>query len=129
MTIKIRYIFVDRKSVNLEFADEDRIAAFIIEDRRREANLNRKERRHNYSLNAIAYEGEEYFDKDTPEELFLEKEIELELLVKIHDLTETQRRRLAMRLHGMSINEIATAENVSQQRISATLKQIRKKIF
>ena len=120
---------MDRKSVNLEFADEDRIAAFIIEDRRREANLNRKERRHNYSLNAIAYEGEEYFDKDTPEELFLQKEIELELLGKIHDLTETQRRRLAMRLHGMSINEIATAENVSQQRISATLKQIRKKIF
>ena len=118
MTIKIRYIFVDRKSVNLEFADEDRIAPFIIEDRRREANLNRKERRHNYSLNAIAYEGEEYFDKDTPEELFLEKEIELELLGKIHDLTETQRRRLAMRLHGMSINEIATAENVSQQRTS-----------
>ncbi len=116
--------------MDLEFEDGDLIAAFIIEDRRREESLTRKERRHNYSLERTLYEDEKYFSSlHNPENSLIAKEEYGEIEQRISKLTETQQRRLKMRLQGMSSREIARIENVSEQRISATLKQIRKKLF
>lgn len=70
MTIKIKYVFVDGKSIELAFDEEELAAAYILEDRRREESQARKERRHTYSLDAIEYEGQEYFaGKETPESI------------------------------------------------------------
>ena len=129
MTIKIRYIFVNREWVHLDFPDDDAAAQFIVADRKKEASAKRKERRHTYSLDAIVYAGEEYQDRHhSPELLLIEKECEEEIVGWTNQLTEAQRRRLLMRLQGMSIREIAEAEGVSQQRISYTFKQISKKL-
>lgn len=130
MTIKIKYVFVDGKSIELAFDEEELAAAYILEDRRREESANRKERRHTYSLDAIEYEGQEYFaGKATPESMMIAREERDRLLEKMQCLTQAQRRRLFMRMQGMSIKEIAEREGVSVQRINQTMKQIFKKIF
>ncbi len=130
MTIRIKYVFVDGKSLKLEFDERDLAAAYIIADRRREASARRKERRHTYSLDGMLYEGQENFaEKETPESVMIAREERDKLLLKMQDLTQTQRRRLFLRMQGMSIREIAEAEGVSTQRINRTLKQIYKKIF
>ncbi len=131
MTIKVRYIFVDRKETEVEFEDGDVVAKFIIDDRRKEENANRNARRHNYSLDAIIFEGLDFQDSEyvSPEEMIIEREKEREIVDWSKNLTETQRRRLIMRLQGMSIREISEVEGVSHQRIAATLKQIAKKIY
>lgn len=46
---------------------EDSIGAVIVEDRRREDNLSRRERYHCYSLDAAQFEGAEYSGGETPE--------------------------------------------------------------
>ena len=60
----IRYKFNDETVSEVEVPEE--IGAVIIESRRLEANYDRKERYHCYSLDSITYEGKEYADDDTP---------------------------------------------------------------
>lgn len=130
MKIKIKYVFVDGKSIELAFDEENLAAAYILEDRRREESQARKERRHTYSLDAIEYEGKEYFaGKATPESMMIARKERDRLLEKMRFLTQAQRRRLFMRMQGMSIRQIAEKEGVSVQRVNQTMKQIFKKIF
>ena len=130
MTIKIKYVFVDGKSIELAFDEDELAAAYVLEDRRREESQARKARRHTYSLDAIEYEGQEYFaGKETPESMMIAREERDRLLEKMKCLTQAQRRRLFMRMQGMSIKEIAEREGVSVQRVNQTIKQIFKKIF
>ena len=56
--MKISYEFVNGETTEVEVSES--IGAVIIDSRRDEASDNRQERRHNYSLDAITYEGEEY---------------------------------------------------------------------
>ena len=130
MTIKTKYVFVDGKSIELAFDEDNLAAAYILEDRRREESLARKVRRHNYSLDAIKYEGKEYFaQKETPESMMIAREERDRLLEKMKLLTQAQRRRLFMRMQGMSIRQIAETEGVRVQRVNQTTKEIFKKIF
>jgi hypothetical protein len=56
--MKIKYEFVDGTVSEVEV--EESIGAVIIEDRRLEDNLARKERYHCHSLDAVEFEGTEY---------------------------------------------------------------------
>ena len=56
--MKIRYEFVDGTVSEVEV--EESIGAVIIESRREEDNLARKERYHCYSMDAAQFEGTEY---------------------------------------------------------------------
>ena len=55
--MKIKYEFVDGKISEVEVTEE--IGSVIIESRRLEDNLARKERYHCYSLDAVDFEGSE----------------------------------------------------------------------
>ena len=73
--MKIKYEFADGTVSEVEV--EESIGAVIIEDRRLEDNLSRKERYHCYSLDAAQFVGEEYADRETPETK-MEREMETE---------------------------------------------------
>ena len=63
--MKIKYEFAVGTVSEVEV--EESIGAVIIEDRRLEDNLSRKERYHCYSLDAAQFEGAEYASEETPE--------------------------------------------------------------
>ena len=63
--MKIKYECADGTVSEVEV--EESIGAVIIEDRRLEDNLSRKERYHCYSLDAAQFEGAEYASEETPE--------------------------------------------------------------
>ena len=53
----------------LKFEVAEEIGSVIVESRRLEDNLARKERYHCYSMDAVDFEGSGYAGKDTPESL------------------------------------------------------------
>ena len=65
--MKINYTFADGETSEVEVTEE--IGNMILDSRRQESNLDRKERYHCYSSDAAEFEGEEYADADTPESL------------------------------------------------------------
>jgi len=70
--VKIKYEFADGTVSEVEV--EESIGAVIIEDRRLEDNLSRKERYHCYSLEAAEFEDMDYADGMTPEDDLMEQE-------------------------------------------------------
>lgn len=124
--MEIKYKFANGEESYVEVSEE--IGAAILESRRKEGNLNKKEYRHSaYSIDALLYEGEELADRDTPESVMMERE-EVDLINTFAKLlTETQKRYLKMRLDGMSITEIAKKENKSYMTIKDSLSCVQKK--
>ena len=123
--MKIKYEFADGTVSEVEV--EESIGAVIIEDRRLEDNLSRKERYHCYSLDAAQFEGAEYSDRETPETK-MEREMETKRIAQALDgLSEVQRRRILMLAGGMSVNEIARKEGVHHSVVSETISAARKK--
>ena len=123
--MKIKYEFADGTVSEVEV--EESIGAVIIEDRRLEDNLSRKERYHCYSLDAAQFEGTEYADNETPETK-MEREMDTERIAQALDgLSEVQRRRILMLAGGMSVNEIARKEGVHHSVVSETISAARKK--
>lgn len=105
---------------------KDDIGEFIVESRRLEDNLSRKERYHCISLDAIKYEGSEYADKEMPELLFDKSEMDKHLYETLQKLSEIQLRRLLMLVKGMSIREIARAEKVQHHAVIKSIEGARK---
>ena len=66
--MKINYEFINGEKTEIEV--EENIGTWILDSRRVEENLARKERYHCYSSDA-AWEGEDYAVPDTPESLIL----------------------------------------------------------
>ena len=123
--MKIKYEFADGTVSEVEV--EEAIGAVIIEDRRLEDNLSRRERYHCYSLDAAQFEGAEYSDGETPEAK-MEREMDTERIAQALDgLSEVQRRRLLMLAEGKSVNEIARKEGVHHSVVSETISAARKK--
>ena len=123
--MKIKYEFADGTVSEVEVSES--IGAVIIEDRRLEDNLSRKERYHCYSLDAAQFEGAEYSDRETPETK-MEREMDTERIAQALDgLSEVQRRRILMLAGGMSVNEIARKEGVHHSVVSETISAARKK--
>ena len=122
--MKIKYEFADGTVSEVEV--EESIGAVIIEDRRLEDNLSRKERYHCYSLDAAQFEGAEYAGGETPETR-LEREMDTERIVQALDgLSEVQRRRILMLAGGMSVREIARREGKEIKTVRESLDSARK---
>lgn len=122
--MKIRYEFADGTVSEVEV--EESIGTVIIEDRRLEDNLDRKERYHCYSMEAAEFEGSDYGTDETPETQ-MEKELDAERIAHaLDELSETQRRRLLMLADGMSMREIARQENVRHRAVVKSIEGARK---
>ena len=123
--MKIKYEFADGTVSEVEV--EESIGAVIIEDRRLEDNLARKERYHCHSLDAVEFEGAEYGTEETPETLLAAMEEDRRIYDAFHRLSRVQQRRLLMLAGGMSVNEIARREGVHHSVVSETISAARKK--
>lgn len=129
MTRKIKYKFINGEVLEVEA--DDIIAAFILKDRTREASSNRKERRYNFSLEAAIYEGIRFYSsaEGLPDQRMIQLEQCEEILQIIGTLTEVQKRRLFMRLAGMTYREIARKEHVSVRSVADSIDYIRLKFL
>ncbi|MBE5852017.1 MAG: hypothetical protein E7299_03550 [Lachnospiraceae bacterium] len=127
MTTKIKYKFINGEILEVEV--DDIIAAFIFKDRTREASANRKERRYNFSLEAALYEDEKFYaaPEGNPDQRMIQFEQYEEILKFIETLTEVQKRRLFMRLAGMSYREIARKERVAVRSVADSIDYVRAK--
>lgn len=122
--MKIKYEFADGTMSEVEV--EESIGAVIIESRRKEDNLARKERYHCYSMDAAQFEGTEYSDGETPE-MRMEREMDAERIARALDgLSEVQRRRLLGFAEGKSMREIAREENVQHRAVVKSIEGARK---
>ena len=122
--MKIKYEFADGTVSEVEV--EESIGAVIIESRREEDNLARKERYHCYSMDVAQFEGTEYADNETPETQ-MEREMDAERIAHALDgLSEVQRRRLLGFAEGKSMREIAREEKVQHRAVMKSIEGARK---
>lgn len=129
MIIRIRTSNVSNART-MEVDVPDNIALEITQSYRDEDNCDFRSRYHNYSLDAVDYEGEEYAsDVASPEVIMEEKHEASRIENAMSHLTETQRRRIQMYADGMSEREIAKAEGTSQKSIHECLEGARKKFL
>ncbi|MBD5532750.1 MAG: hypothetical protein HDQ98_11235 [Lachnospiraceae bacterium] len=122
--MKIKYEFADGTVSEVEV--EESIGAVIIESRREEDNLARKERYHCYSLDAAQYEGMEYACNETPETQ-MEQKLDVKHIARaLDELSEVQRRRLLRFVEGKSLREIAREEKVQHRAVVKSIEGSRK---
>lgn len=126
--MKITWQFADGTRSEIEAPDD--IGTVILDSRREEDNLDRKERYHCYSIDAL-----EYGDKDihapttseTPESEYLLAEDNARICEALSALTDVQRRRLLMLASGMSLRDIAKAEGAHFMSVEESINSARKK--
>lgn len=125
--MKINYTFANGEVSNVEVSEE--IGTVILDSRREESNLDRKERYHCYSLDGAEFEGMEMAEDDTPEtELFLQ--LENQHIAETFDrLSEVQKRRLLLLAQGLSVREIARREGKDIKTIRESIEGARKKFL
>ena len=124
--MKIKYMFANGDVSEVEVSDE--VGNVIVDSRRKEDNLDRKERYHCYSYDAIDYEGEEFADPDTPDSLLERDELSSRVQSAMSHLTEIQVRRLTLFAEGLSIREIARKEGVDHKAVAKSIESA-KKVF
>jgi len=124
--MKIKYESVTGEVTEVEVSEE--IGAVIIDSRRKEENLARKERYHCYSLDAIDYAGKEYASSSLTDDFIEDEASRTRVLAMLEQLTETQRRRLLMLADGMSCREIAIKEGTTHSKITKSIGLARKKL-
>ena len=123
--MKIKYEFINGEKTEIEV--EENIGTWILDSRRVEENLARKERYHCYSSDAV-WEGLNYAASDTPESLMLQKYENTRLSSAINELTEIQRRRFIKFAEGLSIREIARQEGANFKSVHDSIEQAQKKL-
>lgn len=122
--MKISYTFANGEVSEVEVSED--VGTFILDSRREEDNLGRKERYHCYSLDAADYEGWDYADPQTPETV-LEREDSLLHMERImEEMPEVQRRRLLLYAEGKSFREIARMEGVDHKAVKKSIEAARK---
>ena len=125
--MKINYVFNNGERTEVEVSIE--IGDVINAYRRKENNLDRKERYHCYSLDALEYGDKDEFvpDDDVTPETEMMKKIENQRIYNaLMQFTRTQRRRLLMLTEGHSIRDIARIEKVSHSSVLKSIKSARK---
>lgn len=122
--MKITYKFADGTTSTTEVDEE--IGAFIMDSRRKEANDDRRHRYHNYSLDAITYEGTEYGECDAYPSEDDSEEVAQRVRDALAQLKEPQRRRLLMLSKGMTEREIAATEGVALFAVQKSIAAARK---
>jgi len=125
--MKINYTFANGEVSDVEVCEE--IGTMILDSRREESNLDRKERYHCYSLDGAEYEGEEMADARTPETALVEQMENQHIAETLSLLSEVQRRRLLMLAQGMSVREIARREGKEIKTIRESIDGARKKFL
>lgn len=123
--MKIKYEFLEGKPVEVEVSEE--IGTVIVDSRREEENLARKERYHCWSLDGIDYEGEEYGKWDYYECMDESIDENARIREAFSKLTPTQQRRMWMVAQGMSIREIARREEADFKSVRESIEAARKK--
>ena len=123
--MKINYTFNNGENSEVEVNEE--IGAVILESRRKEENLARKERYHCVSMDNSEFEGVDFIDETTPAVLFMEQIDNEHIKETLNKLSEIQRRRLLMLASGMSIHDIARSEGTDYRAVYDSIKQARKK--
>ena len=121
-------------TVNVDIPDDtppelmDEVMAFFKEDYRREYNMHRRDERHGLSsLDAFEYEPAASYDysslayRMTPEEILLLKEENERSLQRLDILTETQRRRILLKMYGFSMREIAGIEGTDHTSVAESI--------
>lgn len=124
--MRITYVFANGEVSEVEVSEE--VGNVIVDSRRKEDNLDRKERYHCYSYDAIDYEGEEYAEPDTPASLLERDELSERVHSAMSHLTEIQVRRLTLFAEGHSIREIARMEGVDHKAVAKSIESA-KKVF
>jgi len=125
--MKINYTFANGETSEVEVSEE--IGNVILDSRREESNLDRKERYHCYSLDAAEFEGAEYAGGETPEtELFSQLE-RIHIAEALDELSETQKRRMLLLAQGLSVREIARREGKDIKTIRQSIDGARKKFL
>lgn len=125
--MKINYTFANGETSDVEVSEE--IGNLILDSRREESNLDRKERYHCYALDAAEFEGMDYADGSTPEsDLFLQLENQ-HIAKLLSELPEVQRRRLLLYAEGKSLREIARREGVDHKAVKKSIEAARKYFF
>ncbi len=123
--MKIQWNFADGTISEVEVNEE--LGEFITASRREESKLDRKERYHCYSLDAILFEGQEYGDHNTPETEMEGAEKRQCIAAALAKLSETQQRRLLMLADGLSMREIARSEGVDHRAVRESIDAARRK--
>lgn len=123
--MKISYTFANGDNSEVEVNEE--IGTFILDSRREEDNLGRKERYHCYSLDAAEFEGEEMADCETPETVLMRQLENRQIEEALGSLSEVQKRRILMLAQGLSIREIARREGKEIKTIRESIDGARKK--
>jgi RNA polymerase sigma-70 factor (ECF subfamily) len=127
--MKIKYTFAD-ETIEIEIAEE--WSELIIDLDRQEYNINHKETRRHYSLDACAYEGENFAVEDTAfEELIAGENEEQKINRAISKLKPKQQKLIrAIYFEGIPVSEYAKREGVSQpaisQRLATAIKNLKK---
>ena len=128
--MKIKYESVTGEITEVEVSEE--IGAVIIDSRRKEENLARKERYHCYSLDAIKYGDNDKFAPtigETPLTELIRDEDNSYIYEAFSKLSDIQQRRLLMFASGMTLREIATEEKVHFTVVQESLDAGRKKFL
>lgn len=126
--MKIKYKFVTGEVTEVEVSDE--IGTVILDSRREEHADNERHRYHTaFSLDDMDYEDKDYFSAaDNPEKAFMEKEFAKKRKAMLSQLTPVQRRRFEMFESGMSIADIARAENAAFNSVKESVASAQKKL-
>lgn len=104
------------------------VLEFCNENARLIQNAERRERYNTpYHLDAMDYEGGSLAYRLTPEELYIRKEDAARIRETLALLTEPQRRRLLMRAEGMTLRQIAAAEETSVNAVKESLDAAKEK--
>ena len=123
----IEYELADGTIALVEVDEET--AAFLQANDREMQNAERREHYHApYHLEALDYEGDAYAYHETPERLYIRRENRERLLQAVDLLTPTQWRRLEMLMDGMSIRQIAVAEEADYASVYESIQAAKKKI-
>ena len=123
--MKITYKITTGEVTEIEVSNE--MGTVIVDSRRKEENLERKERYHCYSYDIAEFEGKEYADWNTPENITIQDYENSRLADAVSKLSPVQRKRLIMLSDGLSMREIARREGVSYISVRESIEQARKK--
>ena len=125
----IRYEFCTGEVEAVE-VNED-IGTVIVDSRREEANLERKEHRQCWSLDAMTYEGAEFADPAAEDDdpYGVQEELGESIRLAFSKLSGVQRRRLQMLADGLSIREISRIEGKNFKTVYESIEAGRKKFL
>jgi len=128
--MKIKYESVTGEITEVEVSEE--IGAVIIDSRRKEENLARKERYHCYSIEAIKFgdcDEHAVATEETPLTELIRNEDNAYIFDAFSHLSDAQQRRMLMLASGMTLREIAAEENVHFTTIKESVESARKKFL